>query len=156
MKHRFEQISIEEPRHTEALDQVADWSAESLSMKFYTVGELEQHLLGVAAFGENENFLGYVAVTEVSSLDHNKSARIGAFTVAESVRGNGVGRDLIKHLLDIVPESLPGIDNFYAFVHNGSLKPFLDNGAVIVGTRTPPAETGCNTIINIDSFKGLE
>lgn len=153
--HKFEQINTGEPRHLEALGQVADWSAENLSMKLYTFNELCQHPLGVAAFDESGEFHGYVAITEVSSIGQARSARIGAFTVAEAARGNGVGRGLLRHLLEAAPESLPDISNYYAFVHNGSLKQFLDNGAVIVGSRTPPVETGCNTIVNIDPARRL-
>lgn len=153
--HKFEQIDTGEPRHLEVLGQVADWSAESLSMKLYMLNELCQHPLGVAAFDESEDFHGYVAITEVNNIGQARSARIGAFTVAEAVRGNGVGRGLLSHLLEVAPESLPDINNYYAFVHNGSLKQFLDNGAVIVGSRTPLAKTGCNTIVNIDPARRL-
>ena len=150
MNCNLKQIDIENPIHVEALGRVADWSAECSSMRSYTLEELVRQPLGIAGF-DNEELLGYVALTEISEISGHRFARIGALTVAHAAQGAGLAGDLIKSLVDSATDIVPALDNFYAFVHGRSLKPFLDNGAVIIGARMPAADTGCNTIVSIDN-----
>lgn len=129
-----------------ALEQVSRWSSKCSSMKFYEVEELERHPLGVLAFNEEVNeLLGHAAITEIDG----QRARLGALVVNKLYQGHGVASALIRHILEVAPEALPEMNEFYAFVHPGSLNSFLENGAQILGKREPPAPTGCNTVVSI-------
>lgn len=131
-----------------ALRQISQWSAECKSMKFYEVEELERHPIGILAYDEEVNeLLGHVAITEI---DEDQRARLGALVVNKAYKRAGVASALIRHILEVAPEVLPHVSEYYAFVHSGSLNSFLENGAQITGRREPPAITGCNTIVSIN------
>lgn len=154
MKSRFEKLEIADPGHLGAVDQVARWSIERPTMKPYTADELSHNPLGVVAFGGAGDLAGHVAITEIDQINGRQFGRIGALAVSEKAQGNGVSKDLIKHLLGLAAEELPDIDGFYAFVNSKSLGSFLSNGAEIVGRRSPLYPTGCNTIVSIDAPAG--
>ena len=151
MKYEFEQLDKNNEKHVDTLKQVSAWSKDHETMKNYEESELSQHPLSIVAFdNQAKELAGHVAVTEISELNQKKIGRIGALAVAQAIQGNGVGTGLIRHLLKIAEKKLPEIDSYYAFVHPGSLKAFLDNGAQIVGPRVPEVSTGCNIIVSLD------
>ena len=149
MKYKFEQLSADVPAHCEAASQVAVWSIERPTMKIYTADEIRNHPLGVVAFDGTGDLAGHVAVTRVDEINGGQFGRIGALAVSEKDQGNGVSKDLIKHLLNLTLEELPEVGGLYAFANQKSLSPFLSNGAQIVGVRSPLIPTGCNTIVSI-------
>lgn len=154
MKYRFEQLDACDPKHLEAVDRVAGWSIDRVTMKLYTPEEIKHHPLGVVAFSAAEDLAGHVAVTEIDKINGGLYGRIGALSVAEDIQGNGVSKDLIKHLLSLAIEELPDINGFYAFANQRSLNSFLSNNARIVGVRDPQFPTGCNTIVAINPNTG--
>lgn len=154
-KKYIEQIN-EDGSHRGALRQISEWSTQNSNMKFYEVEELERHPLGLLAFETHEDYteqylLGHVAITEVSEINEQKFARIGALVVNKAYQSNGVATALVGKLLDAAPEALPNIDGYYAFVHPGSLKAFLSNGAEVIGSRDPAVATGCDIIVGIEA-----
>jgi GNAT superfamily N-acetyltransferase len=155
MKYKFEQFDLGNTVHTEAIEKVSEWSVECLTMKSYTAAELRQHPLGIVAFAEGtDEFLGHVAITEINGINQKKFARLGALAVDGAVQGNGIGSGLIGYAMKMAPGLLPELESYYAYVHPGSLKPFLENDAEIVGARVPAAPTGCNIIVSLSPNNG--
>lgn len=159
----IEKLNAENPIHCEAAELTAFLSDVSDTMATYTTEEIIDHPYGVVAFNdENNDFVGYVAVKDLSQtfyvgeknvIGKRTGAIVGALAVNEAHKGNGASTHLLKYLISTMNDELPVLGSVYAFANSKSLGAFSRCGASIEGTRVPASPTGCNTVVDLSLAK---
>lgn len=155
MNAKLEKFDIEKHLHVADAINVARWTeVETESMLPVTPQNICEHPYGVLAtgfIGPTIKTAGYIAVKELSP--DCKVGQIGAFVVNPECRGQGLGARLLDFVLKWHKETLPEMEQLFAYSNHESLPLFIAKAGV-AKLREPPYKTNC--IYEVDLSPALK
>ena len=144
MNAKLEKFDVEKHLHIADAINIARWSEdEAESMLPIAPEDILEHPYGVLAtgfIGPTIKTAGYIAVKELNP--DGKVGQIGAFVVNPKCRGQGLGLRLLDYALKWHRETLPDMEQLYAYSNQESLPLFMAKGGV-AKLREPPYKTNC-------------
>lgn len=156
MNAKLEKFYKENYLHASDAINIAKWTeAETESMLPITAQDICEHPYGVLAtgfIGPSIKAAGYIAIKEVSS--DGKIGQIGSFVVNPECRGQGLGLRLLDFALKWHKDTLPEVEQLFAYSNHESLPLFIAKGGFVSAMREPPYKTSC--IYEVDLTPALE
>ncbi len=133
---------------------ISQWSEQSDSVLTIEPDELIEHPYGIIIRHHGDlGLLGYVAIKELSHS--GQVGQLGSLVINPLSIGNKVATIGVSHLLENASRELPGMKAGFAYGNEKSTPLFEKLGGVVVGDREPPAETGCNKLVDLTGAMGL-
>lgn len=158
MNAKLEKFDKENYLHMADAINIAKWTeAETGSMLPITALDICENPYGVLAagfIGPTIKVAGYIAIKEVSS--DGKIGQIGMFVVNPECRGQGLGLRLLDYALKWHKDTLPEMEQLFAYSNHESLPLFIAKGGV-AKLREPPYKTSCIYEVNLSqAIKDLD
>lgn len=134
------------PKHEFAAACFGVVSALSPTMREFGRKRMKGYEVSLLAFlADMDMPLGHVG----AEYDERDMLTVVSYWVNPTFSKQGVGTGLLSKLVTIIGQEVPEVEACQANVHDAALSQFKNIGCTVIGPRAEPAETGCNTVVDV-------